>query len=874
MSNRDYLGARWWKFDFHTHTPASSDFRDPSCTAEDWLREFMQKEIDCVAITDHNSGKWIDTLKKTLQEVAREEWYRPLYLFPGVEISVHGGVHLLAIFDPRKGTGDIDSLLGAVGYDGTKGAGDGVTEKSLSEAIGCIAKLDGVAIPAHADREKGLFKVGGQTLRQILKSGDLSAIEIVKDDYEAPQVYKESKANLTEVRGSDTHGFQKGNFGAFTWVKMEEPTIEGLRLALIDGSASVIRDMSKSPNNHANFVIRSIRVKDAQYMGRKTPLQCDLSPFLNTIIGGHGSGKSSLLEFARLALRRENELSELPDSALHTERENYFHTGEDGLLTENSELEVVYRKDDTDYRVNWAADPAQSPIQIRDGNVWRDQEGEINSLFPVSIYSQKQIYELAKNPQGLLGIIDKVEDVGFDAYLRDSRDFENRYRDARRQLDQLWQSISEEKKLSGQLSDINRQIERIEKSGHKETLQKYRLRRQQLQEIERFDTHWRSVQQSIDGVLEDVGVLEIDEEAFAEHPEMLEVLQRKQKQWQQQVGLIRKNLDALAAGLRQWEGEKDRFGWMQSLRTDIQAYEKLQDQLQQQGIDPNAYSDLLRRRAGVDAELEKIRGYREQMPQIDGKADDALKKALESRKSLTQRRQKFLEETLSGNQHIGIKINAFGESWESVEEKIREILKIGYHFDADVKAIQAVYAKHGHQGVKNHIRGIYSGDVEAKDARFANNNVKTLDMESRIALRLWFPEDSLEVTYGSDRKKISAGSPGQKSAALLAFLLSYGNEPLLLDQPEDDLDHEVVSTLIVRALKASKQKRQVIVVTHNANIVVNGDSEMVHSLVVTRGRQTDIKSASLQSYNMRKQICDTVEGGEEALEQRYKRIHL
>ncbi len=127
---------------------------------------------------------------------------------------------------------------------------------------------------------------------------------------------------------------------------------------------------------------------------------------------------------------------------------------------------------------------------------------------------------------------------------------------------------------------------------------------------------------------------------------------------------------------------------------------------------------------------------------------------------------------------------------------------------------------------------------------------------------------------GSGFRSIQEGSPGQKTAALLAFLLSYGNEPIVLDQPEDDLDNHLIYALIVTQLRNIKQTRQVIVVTHNANIVVNGDAELVIALVVRNG-QTHIETAgSLQEKSVRKTICDVMEGGEKAFEQRYRRIAL
>ena len=83
---------------------------------------YMCAGIDCVAITDHNSGEWIDCVKEelVLLNSERPEGFRPIHVFPGVEISVNGGIHLLAILGCDKKTSDIDSLLGAVEFDTAK----------------------------------------------------------------------------------------------------------------------------------------------------------------------------------------------------------------------------------------------------------------------------------------------------------------------------------------------------------------------------------------------------------------------------------------------------------------------------------------------------------------------------------------------------------------------------------------------------------------------------------------------------------------------------------------------------------------------------------------------------------------------------------
>ena len=139
-----WAGSRWWKFDFHNHTPASSDYGKgddqeelKQITPKEWLLNFMRAEIDCVAVTDHNSGAWVDSLKEALLELATEENpdFRPLYLFPGVEISVQGGIHLLAILPIEASSSDIDSLLGAVQYTATKGDSDGCTELAAIRVV-------------------------------------------------------------------------------------------------------------------------------------------------------------------------------------------------------------------------------------------------------------------------------------------------------------------------------------------------------------------------------------------------------------------------------------------------------------------------------------------------------------------------------------------------------------------------------------------------------------------------------------------------------------------------------------------------------------------------------------------------------------------
>ena len=93
--------AKWWKIDFHTHTPASTCFRDKTIAATDWVNAAISAGLDAVVVTDHNSGEWIDQIQKASEEVFQAT-KNQLVVYPGIELCVDNSfIHVLVIFDPR-----------------------------------------------------------------------------------------------------------------------------------------------------------------------------------------------------------------------------------------------------------------------------------------------------------------------------------------------------------------------------------------------------------------------------------------------------------------------------------------------------------------------------------------------------------------------------------------------------------------------------------------------------------------------------------------------------------------------------------------------------------------------------------------------------
>ena len=454
MTKWDWNGARWWKFDFHTHTPASVDYGKGSDqpalrerSPEDWLLDYMRAGVDCVAITDHNTGSWTDPLKKALQELrtSGHSDYRNLYLFPGMEISVQGGIHLLAILDPSKTSADLDALRGAVEYEGTPGHSDGVTRKSFVEVVDLIVSADGIAIPAHVDEKSGLFQEHhGTSLQQILNCSNIFALESANTCSVKPPLYVNMKTNWTEVVGSDSHhpagnADQRYPGSHFTWVKMGSPNIDGLRLALMDGQLSVQRSLNMvgDPNEHGNLVIESVEIRHARYMGRAEPFIQTFNPWLNAIIGGRGTGKSTVVEFLRNALHRKGELPEELKQEFEKYKQVYADREDSGLLTDEAVISAIYRKNGYRYRVQWSSDCNAEVLEEAESGEWCHAEGDIQQRFPVRIYSQKQIFQLARTPLALLRIVDEAPEVGKNSWLEKWKTEESRFLSVRAQIREI-----------------------------------------------------------------------------------------------------------------------------------------------------------------------------------------------------------------------------------------------------------------------------------------------------------------------------------------------------------------------------------------------------------------------------------------------------
>lgn len=115
----------------------------------------------------------------------------------------------------------------------------------------------------------------------------------------------------------------------------------------------------------------------------------------------------------------------------------------------------------------------------------------------------------------------------------------------------------------------------------------------------------------------------------------------------------------------------------------------------------------------------------------------------------------------------------------------------------------------------------------------------------------------------ADGKMLNELSPGGRGIVLLIFYLALSNEntPLIIDQPEDNLDNQSIFTKLVPAITEAKKKRQIIVVTHNPNIAIACDSEtIIYCSQGNNGRSLNYSTGSIENKNINQKIVDILEG--------------
>jgi len=908
--HQEIPGARWFKADLHVHTiddraggraklpdGLSGNIETPA-TFTQYARLFLQgavaNGVQVIALTPHSPRFGASADSSAVWTIV-EEWNdgtdddgvpfrEKIYaVFPGFEPSLNvgrEGLHLLFLFDPEIGRDcylrAFDLLMGGVApWQGntlqmsSKRPEDTFDElRRLHDRV-CPADTDGrrewqyLVLAPHIDAPRGLLGAQKAQPLQLFEHGEIAGLELgdekLPDDTvrERPWLVD----GMREHRQAFFHSsdaYAPAEIGRrHTWIKLASPRIEALRQSFVASDSRMrlgfcpdesegLRPVPDPPdvNLTERRWLKSVAVRGgASFFGAREQdgagmTRFDLSPDLTCIIGGSMTGKSTLLDGLRVHVG-----APLPqDPGIRKDVED---RGQARFLAGSPEVELEC--------------PGSDPTAPQ------------HERWPAVFFAQNELQRLAKESTA-------VEEILTRLVLSETHDIEHR----RERLADIDKDLG---RLAKRLADLDERVDEAEQAHDRARRAKEELSVfseagvGSLHEAGRARQAWeevreraRGLREEIDRVLESargVDIPSIDEDlksALAASEVNLTISMLAAR-----TGRISEHLKAAKQEAESWEGEVGSIVDISTVR-ERDLHVEVERNLAALGLDAgrlkvfqalNQQASLL---SSYEATLKEIRSQlaiaEQSFTEASGQRANLVCEQRRAFDRVISRIKADFDERILANRIdcgdtdrlekflIGLAQRGVTRWWNGLEESSKP---------SPETLVQCL-----DEGRLDEL-----GMTPAVQETFRECMTKTRRREL-TAIRC--PDRyvlKLRLDDGSDRR-LDSLSGGQRVSVLLSLLLeTVDDRPLVIDQPEDELDNRFLFETVLPALKKLKGRRQIIVATHDANIVVNGDADMVIQLEATANHGHVAVAGAIEEPAVRRAIVRTVDGGDEAFRLRH-----
>jgi DNA repair exonuclease SbcCD ATPase subunit len=617
--------------------------------------------------------------------------------------------------------------------------------------------------------------------------------------------------------------------------------------------------------------IRSIEVTGGFLEG----LELQFGDDLNCIIGGRGTGKTTVLEALRYALDR------MPDP--ETDRDRYVNI--ERLLAHNlagGTIRVsVETRDGMQYNIERGF--GETPLVTRaDGTAIDVQIGR-DTLFGVDIYSQNQIEEIANDAYSQLELVDKFvsEQVEIleDQIATVTKALEGngtKILDARRAIDDLAEATRA-------LADVSERIRGFEladpASGGETVRQEHErkaLRAREAQLVELLRAFYE------DGTRQLAALVHQLEQRHKEASEVdvstslnRDLIARVRKDAELAVESVARAAggakEALQAAGRQLVGHKTQLLEQHALQE--KQYRDLVEKHEQERAKGVERTRLEQRHAELKAKGKQLLDKKAALASLAQERDALRTRLSELRDQRFALRHDVVEKL---NKQLApmirIRIEQFGNMTEYRQLLNQSMKGSGLRYAAIVdRAVERLPPAELAALVQSEDRVGLERELDLDADRATRLIIQLKDKPEIFAIETVELHDRpiLELKDGEDYKESTALSTGQKCTTILPILLMESERPLLIDQPEDNLDNAFVFETIVQSIAEVRGRRQLIFVTHNPNIPVLGDAARVFALRST-GRAASVANAGTVD-DVAGEIMTILEGGRVAFEARRER---
>lgn len=917
-------GAHFRRCDFQVHTPRDANWSGPRPSTDDererWAEEFVlacrNRGLEAIAITDHHDMLMIPYVRdaaraETGLDGAMVPTEQRLTVFPGIELTLGVPCQALLVLDaelPDKRLADVMSALSIQQVDTAEQKLPDVEPLDQFQSLQDVhTRLDEhgfrgryVLLPNVTDRghqtlmRKGMAVkyrempcIGGYLDGSVDKLGNGASTILAGRDVSW------GNKPLAVIQTSDSRSADFSTLGdPSTWIKWAEPTAEALRQACLAHESRISYSEPQLPA----VTLTRLSVSNSKFLG---PVELQFNPQYNSIIGGRGTGKSTILDYIRWALC--DQPSAMPEDAeVGDPRVRQRRLVDATLKPFDASVDVRFVLNDIPHLVRRHSSDGRVELKIGDEEFRDVREQHIRDLLPIQAYSQKQLSSVAVRLDELTRFIalpirrqlaeldEQIEDAATE--LRDTHLSLQKHRRLSRAIDQ---AALKERSLAEQASNIRASLHGLSEDDQAVLARKphFDQHRSTYAELSRVAQQGREIgERFIEGVEQAVEALP---EMGEESDEAVKALMRDYRQrLMTALAALRESAAHVVEDYASASVEVD-----PELEAALTTFEETYTGVKARST---AHESQLQELSDLEGQLEsgreQLRAQREERRGL-GEPATALEKAMENYFDLIRARSDILESEC-------VRISELSNGL------IRATLGRGLHLEGLADALIGAVTGSGLRKARVEelfdnlaatedplttwaavLRELENLAAADEDAEFTTEDAPTLTRlgfrvsdVGRVAEQLgpdgWLAVATTKMhdrphfqyeTRDGDYIDFEVASAGQQATALMRVLLAQMGPPLIIDQPEDDLDSQVVQSIVEQVWQA-KTTRQIIFASHNANIVVNGDAELVACCDYRvagdqSGGQIKLVGA-IDVPTVRQEITSVMEGGEKAFKLR------
>jgi len=838
-----------------------------------------EQGIKVVGIANHGNVDEIDAIRKLLSG-------GDIVVFPGFEIESSEKIHFVCLFPEDTLTSTLNVYLGGCGIEPTHGTQP--SSKGANEILDYLSGKGGVLYAAHCTQTNGILS-GTNRYNHIWKNPNLvatqipGAIEDLKGATEGDKFYQivtnrnpdyKRKHPIAVLNAKDVE--QPETLCepiASCLIKMTIPCFDSFKQAFYDPESRVRLNSDRTKQWYS--VIEKIAITGGYLNG----LSIELSEHLNAIIGGRGAGKSTLIECLRYALGLEPLASDAKKAFESIIREN--------LGKEKGRIEVSIR--------SAAMQGRRFLISRRHGElpIVKDETGTISSfsprdLFPgVEIYGQNEIYEIAQKSSEQHKLLARfLREESKSATDQRLEELTLALGQNREQISSALDELEDAEQEVMRLPKLQEQVRQFSELKLEEKLKGVQLweKEKQLGQCALKElTAYGKALSSLKDALPDPAFMDDDAKDSLPHNAQLRELHKLIQDFvisaSGQIVIMDNGLHEVETAATQINDRM--LGLIDEEETELaKAFKDIPDFQGRTGRDiGQRFKELLQEIARIHPQEAVLTSKRTQIEELRKQRNKILAELAKVRSERTQvdaRSVKRLNRKLEGNMKISLNTETnrqpLTEMLRSFEMEGVGPARLGWIDSADSNTFSptslAAKIREGLEPLKSMNWGI-TDLVATALCGLSPNQVMQIEEVAFLnapTIELNVAQKDGEEAY----REIEHLSKGQQCTAILHLLLLSNEDPLIVDQPEDNLDNAFIASRIVKQLRNEKIMRQFFFATHNANIPVFGDAEWIGVFVSGDDNATippELQGA-IDVPAIKEKASEILEGGPEAFEQR------